>query len=65
MSSSARDKDLERYVEVVEIPQDLQWTQNGFIVVYTVDDIDVNISVSSEKSLASAGAERALSDCGL
>ncbi|MEM6787949.1 MAG: hypothetical protein AAF715_10570 [Myxococcota bacterium] len=55
---------LERYVEVETIEQNITWEQEGFVVVYTVDDISVNVSVSAHRTVQSASLERALTRCG-
>jgi len=56
-------QDLERYVEVTEVEQSIEWEQEGFIVIYTVDDIDVNVSISAERALPSGGLDEALRAC--
>ncbi len=56
---------LERYVEVVEVEQNIEWEQTGFIVVYTVDDIDISVNVSVNKTLQSAGFVESAGACGL
>lgn len=56
-------RDLERYVEVVAVDQQIEWEQTGFVVVYTVDNIEVNVSVDANRVLPSARLEQALSGC--
>ncbi len=56
---------LERYVEVVEVEQNIEWEQTGLIVVYTVDDIDISVNVSVNKTLQSAGFVESAGACGL
>lgn len=55
---------LERYVEIEQVEQNITWEQSGFVVVYTIDDIDVNVSVSAVRSLQSASLDQALNRCG-
>ncbi|MCP4444228.1 MAG: hypothetical protein GY811_02635 [Myxococcales bacterium] len=56
---------LERYVEIVEVEQTIEWEQTGFIVVYTVDDIDISVNVSVNKTLQSARFVESAGACGL
>lgn len=56
-------QNLTRYVEIEQIQQNVQWEQKGFVVVYTIDDINVNVSLNVHNALQAAGMERALSQC--
>ena len=56
-------KDVERFTEVVQVPQNIEVDQEGFVVVYTVDQVDVNVSVEVDRALPSAGLDEALRSC--
>ena len=56
-------EDLEEYVEVKEVEQNINWDQTGFFVIYTIDDISVNVNVSANRAVQTAGLKEALEVC--
>lgn len=57
-------RDLERYVEVLEVEDNIDWEQTGGgINIYLVDGVEVSVSVNADRALPTAGLAEALQHC--
>jgi len=54
------NREFVRYVTMERVEHDVNVRQFGLVAVYTIDDIDVNLSVAADRGIETAGLEYAL-----
>lgn len=55
-----RNREFVRYVTIEPVEQNVTVRQRGLVCVYTIDNVEVNLSVTADRGVETAGLERAL-----